>query len=251
MPLLLIPYAIQLLCVVHAIKNNKNTYWIWIILFVPYIGGLSYLIVELLPNFTSSRNIDAAKNTLIDFIKPNQKFEVIKQKAEFSPSHRNMIEYADMLLERKEYRNALDIYEGENTGVFKDDQELLYRIALAYFYTENYSKSLVILNTLFAKDEKLQRKSRECLLYLQLLEKTEEHGKVKNEYYAINQRIQNNTIEIPFLNYLLLKQDHEEACKLIQRIRNDEKSMKIDNVRYNKSFYREVYRLERSFQKKQ
>jgi hypothetical protein len=250
MPFFLIPYALQLICVVHALKNGKNTYWIWIIVFVPYIGGLAYLIVEILPTYTNANRIDLARNTLIDFIKPNQRFEIVKQKAEFSASYKNMIGYADVLLERKEYIEALKIYENENAGVFKDDQELLYRIALANYYCGNYQVALSIIQKLFSEDEKKTKKSRECLLYLQILEKTENREKVKDAYYTVNQRIQNNSIEIPFLNYLIENKEYEEAKKIIERVHNDEKSMRINNVRYNKTFYREVYRLERLIAKK-
>lgn len=250
MPLFLIPYALQLLCVVHAIKNNKNTYWVWIVLFVPYVGGLAYILVEILPGLTGTSGVRDVRSTLIDFINPNQRFEVTKQKASYSPSYKNLIEYADMLLERKEYAEALKIYESQNAGIFKGDKELLYRIALALYYYGDYPRAMELVRGLFREDEKLLKSSRESLLYLQILEKTEDPERVKEEYRAVNQRIQNNTIELPYLAFLLAQGDHAEARRVIERIRDDERSMKIHNVRYDRRFYREVYSLERELPRK-
>lgn len=246
MPLFLIPYALQLLCVVHAIKNNKNTSWIWIVLFVPYVGGLAYILVEIVPGFTGAGGMDTVRSTLIDFINPNQKFETVKQKASYSPSYKNLIDYADMLLERKDYGEALRIYESQNEGIFRGERELVYRIALANYYCGDYPKALELVRGLFQEDEKLLKSSRESLLYLQILEKTEDPERVKEEYRAVNERIRNNTIEIPYLTYLLELGDSAEAQRVIDRIRDDEKSMKIHNVRYDRRFYKEAYRLERA-----
>jgi len=38
--------ALQIFCVIHCIRNNKQTWWIWLIIFVPFIGGIAYLYTE-------------------------------------------------------------------------------------------------------------------------------------------------------------------------------------------------------------
>lgn len=34
-------------------KNHKDTFWVWIIIFLPLVGGLSYVIVEIIPMYFS------------------------------------------------------------------------------------------------------------------------------------------------------------------------------------------------------
>jgi hypothetical protein len=43
------PLALQLLLIIHVIKTGRNTLWIFLLIFVPLVGGLAYLIVEVLP----------------------------------------------------------------------------------------------------------------------------------------------------------------------------------------------------------
>ena len=55
MPIFILSILIQLALVVHAIKTGRNSSWVFILLFFPLIGGLAYLIVELLPSMGQSR----------------------------------------------------------------------------------------------------------------------------------------------------------------------------------------------------
>ncbi len=47
--LIALPYLLQLLCIIHIVRTGRNTSWIWLIIFVPYVGGVAYLLVEVLP----------------------------------------------------------------------------------------------------------------------------------------------------------------------------------------------------------
>ena len=55
MPILAVSVLLQLILIVHVIKTGRNTIWVFVLLFAPVVGGLAYLIVELLPEFMNSR----------------------------------------------------------------------------------------------------------------------------------------------------------------------------------------------------
>jgi len=55
-PLLLVSYAVQVLLVVHCFKTGRNTMWIWVLVFLPGVGALAYLAVEILPQLFGARS---------------------------------------------------------------------------------------------------------------------------------------------------------------------------------------------------
>ena len=50
----IIIWSIQLALIIHVLKTGRSKYWILMLIFMPLIGGLAYLVIELLPEFTGS-----------------------------------------------------------------------------------------------------------------------------------------------------------------------------------------------------
>ena len=42
---------LQIILVVHAIKTGRPYWWIWLILFFPFVGSGAYLLIEVAPDF--------------------------------------------------------------------------------------------------------------------------------------------------------------------------------------------------------
>ncbi|GEM_PF-1710403 len=240
-----IPYLLQLLCVIHIFKARRNTYWVWVVVMLPYVGGLAYLIIEILPDLASPHRVNRVKDSVLDVIRPNQRFEVTRQKARFSPTHRNMVDYADALLDRGEYDEALKIYQDQNAGAFLNDPELLYRIAAALYACGRYPEALAAVESLMKRGTSYQNGSRENILYLSIIEKTESAEFAKKEYARVLQRIQDNTIELPYIEFLMRNNDEAALGGIFARIHEDEQSMRVNNIRYNRRFYKKVYAYER------
>ena len=248
--LVFLPYVLQLLCIIHIIKTHQNTSWIWIVVFVPYIGGIAYLFIELIPYFMNANKINDVRDSLTDFIKPDQKFEVIKEKALYSATYKNMIEYADALIEKKQYAEAMKIYYDQNRGAFLDDPELQYRIANGLYCSGDFNNALLAIEKLLKSNKSFEKKDRENILYLRIIEEIKNADVVQEEYKKVLQRIQNNSIELPYINFLIKNDDKEELRNIFSKIHADEHSMKINKVRYNRQFYNSVYQIERRYNNK-
>src|SRR5215831_13301096 len=53
----LLPYALQIGCIVHAIKTGRNFLWVWVMI-VPglgFFGAIAYAGIEILPELLRSR----------------------------------------------------------------------------------------------------------------------------------------------------------------------------------------------------
>ncbi|MEJ0008406.1 MAG: hypothetical protein WDM77_19110 [Steroidobacteraceae bacterium] len=53
---LALPIILEVLLVIHVLKTGRNTLWIWLIIFLPMAGGIAYVIVELIPELSRSRD---------------------------------------------------------------------------------------------------------------------------------------------------------------------------------------------------
>jgi hypothetical protein len=52
------------------------------------------------------------------------------------------------------------------------------------------------------------------------------------------QRIQDNTIELPYIEFLMRNNDEAALGGFSRGIHEDEQSMRVNNIRYNRRFYK-------------
>ena len=242
---LAIPYLLQLLCIVHVMKTGREFYWIWIILLLPYVGGLAYLIVEILPGLRSRRNLRALKSGVADVLAPGKKLESLRNKASYSPTVDNKLEYADALAERGEYEVALTEYRSCLTGLSKNNPAILYRTALTLFRMEDYQGAADYVARLPKAPNGAYEQKAWNALYLFVLENTQSEDAVSAEYDRISALLNDREIDLQYLEYLERIGDAGKLSSMLERIRVEEASLRQMNVRYDRAPYRRAYEVER------
>jgi len=247
--LLAIPYAFQLLCIIHVMKNHKEFYWVWIIIILPYVGGLAYLIVEILPGVFSRRNVDAVKTVAVKTLAPGKKLDSLKSKAAYSPTVENRVEYADALVERGDYEGALSEYKSCLTGISKNSPAILYKTASTLFKLEDYPGASELMARLGKNSKGIYEQKAWNALYLSILENTESEDAVSAEYEKISTMLSDREIDLQHLEYLEKIQDFGKLEAMIDKIRVEEASLREMNVRYDKTFYRQAYAIEKRNQR--
>ncbi|HSD69286.1 MAG TPA: PLDc N-terminal domain-containing protein, partial [Woeseiaceae bacterium] len=60
MPLIVLSVIVQIALVVHVMRSGRQTYWIYLIVFMPVVGSIAYLIVEILPELLAGRQARGA-----------------------------------------------------------------------------------------------------------------------------------------------------------------------------------------------
>ena len=68
----LVDIAILIFCVVHAIRTNRIFPWIYIIVFLPLIGSLIYIAMEVIPDFARSRRARQFGRNMRDVADPTR-----------------------------------------------------------------------------------------------------------------------------------------------------------------------------------
>jgi len=78
----LVPYILQLALIIHCIKTNKPFYWIYLIIFIPYVGGVAYLLVELLPALLNSRQLRQTGQSIVRTFNPSVTIKKLEEQLE-------------------------------------------------------------------------------------------------------------------------------------------------------------------------
>jgi len=112
MPLAAIMFAIDIALVLHAAKTGRFSPWGYIILFLPGIGGLAYLFIELIPEWLGSYHGQNARRRVALTLDPDKRYRQLRDNLEIVDTIANRAALANECLDRGRYDEALVLYRG-------------------------------------------------------------------------------------------------------------------------------------------
>jgi len=177
-------WAIQLALIVHVLKTGRSRYWIFILIFMPLIGGAAYLIIELLPELFSGISGQRAMRNVKSAFDPGGEVRRHQAAWEQSPNTDNARRYAQALLEAGKAEEAMAIVEQALTGMFATEPTLLLVRARIEFDQDRKNEALHSLETLHENNPEF-RSAEGHLLYARALEATGQADKAIEEYTAV------------------------------------------------------------------
>jgi len=177
-------YFIQILLIIHVLKTGRDRYWIWLLLFLPLIGGIAYLVVEIIPEFSSGITGQRTRRGVRNLIDPGADIRALAAAWEQSSNADNGRHYAQALLAAKRAAEAEDILDQVLDGFFKTDPALMLLKAQAQFDQEQWGPSLATLEDLQKHNPDL-RSAEGHLLYARSLEHTGRSDEAIKEYRAV------------------------------------------------------------------
>jgi hypothetical protein len=120
-----ITYFVQILLVIHVLKTGRNRYWIWLLLFLPLVGGVAYLIIEILPEFTGGIRGQRALRQVRKAVNPTADLKRHADAWAQSPNADNARRYAEVLIDHKKFDEANTILDTALQGFFAKEPGLL------------------------------------------------------------------------------------------------------------------------------
>lgn len=137
-------FLLEAITIVHFIRRRPDYYWLFIIIFLGWIGALIYIFVEMVPDVSLAR----------------QSFKVFPRRRRIreleaaildNPSAGNYEELADLYLEEKNYTRARDFYNQALT-IRTDSPDPFYRRGVAATFMGDFSAAATDLERVVAKD---------------------------------------------------------------------------------------------------
>ena len=134
MLLLILPYIIQALLIIHVIKTGRNFLWIWVLLLLPFgIGALAYVAVEVLPELFRSRAARRTARGLRRAMDPGADLRRYESEARVTGNVATRQRYAEELTRHRRYDEAIAQYSQALTGLYVHDPNLMLGLAQAQF----------------------------------------------------------------------------------------------------------------------
>ena len=220
--------ALQGFCIYHCYTNRNSYYWILAIIFLPVVGCLIYLFM----NVFQKRDIEKAQEEIVAVINPSKRIKDLEKKLKFSESFENRVKLADAYLEENMFDSAIENYEASLKDVFKNDYYVLSKLLEAYYFSTQFGKSIEIAERI--EDNTKFKKSRASFLYALALEKT---GKIEEaETYLIKFDAPYNYYmeRLELARFFVRQRENEKARNTYQEIVDEAENMSRQSYRTNR-----------------
>jgi hypothetical protein len=111
MPLGLLLLLIEVVLIVHAAKTGRFMPWGFIILFLPALGALAYVLVELLPEWFGSRHGQQARQRVVSTLDPGKRYRQLTDDLAITDTIANRSALAEECFALGKFEEALGHYE--------------------------------------------------------------------------------------------------------------------------------------------
>ena len=175
------PIALQIACVIHAVKTGRVFPWIYVIVFLPMVGCVAYFAVEIMPELLRSRGAQALHANARAMADPNKSLREAQRSAEMTGSVDSKRALAEEYVKRGNYADAVTLYRDAASGHFRDDPALLLGLARALFLAGDGAGAQAALDQLQAADPAFVSDEAH-LIYARALELQGKNDEALHEY---------------------------------------------------------------------
>lgn len=182
MPLLLGAHVlVAVLCAIHALKTGRQMYWLFILFMFPGLGSIVYIVVELLPGMTDSRQARAAGSAARKALDPGRELREARHQLEISRTPGNLRRVGDAYLGMNRPSDALPLLQEAASGILSEDEGLLTAKARAEFECGLYDDAIRTLETLKEAHPRTSMPQAH-LLYARTFEEAGRHDEALEQY---------------------------------------------------------------------
>jgi hypothetical protein len=171
---------------VHAMKSGRPQWWLYIILFVPVLGVVAYILIELLPELASTRRAREVQANIGTILDPDREWRERLRRAEVTDSADAKRALAEECMRKGRWEDAITLYKTAARGVFADDPFVLRGLAEAQLGAGKGEDAIATLDTLRAAHPDLSHQEAH-LLYARALESIGKPQEALHEYEAVSQ----------------------------------------------------------------
>lgn len=180
-PIGLISLALLAGCVVHMIRTGNIFPWIYVVVFLPSVGPLIYLCVVIVPALFRSRTARNLRTGAARAVDPNKDYRAAMRDVEMVGSVDAKRAFAEQLIQRRQYDDAIEMYQNALQGQFATDTALLLGLARAQFLNGDGAGAQASLDAIHAADPKFSSEDAH-LLYARALELQGKNDEAAEEY---------------------------------------------------------------------
>ena len=175
---------LQILCVVHAFRTGRDRSWVYILLFLPVVGLIAYVLVEILPDAFRSRAGQGLTRQAVRQFDPGRELRQRYAAVEEAETVENRRLLAEALVDAGRHADAMEIYRAILTGIHAEDPGMLLGMARAAFGARLYEEALQTILALGESNPRYHPVVAQ-LLYARILEKLGRDEDAAREYASL------------------------------------------------------------------
>jgi hypothetical protein len=184
MPFFIAAIAIQVLCVVHAVRTGRTQPWIFIIVFLPLVGSIAYFLVEVLPGLANNRRARRVVADMKTVLDPDREFRERRAEVELTGTPGAKVAFADECLRRGMHGEAVELYRSALSGQYADDPNMLLGLARVQIEKGDFADCQKTLDHLRAANPGFSSQDGH-LIYARALEGQAKNDEALKEYDAV------------------------------------------------------------------
>ncbi|MES2777402.1 MAG: PLDc N-terminal domain-containing protein [Bacteroidota bacterium] len=214
-----ITIILQAICVFHCIKKGNQNKWVWIIVFVPFIGCIIYFFSEI---FTK-KQMQQVQQGVGSVIASGSTVKKLEDRLRFSDSFNNKIMLADAYMGAGQLDKAIAMYESCLSGAFTENEFVLNQLVIAYSEKGWYEEVLPMAKKIYNLPQ--FTRSRSHILYAIALEKCGYTDQAEKEFQLMRGRF--SFFEARYHYGLLLQNSgrQQEAVQLFTQILEEKEQL--------------------------
>lgn len=148
MILFVVTILVQILCVVHLIRNHRNSLWLWAIILLPIAGSAAYVVVEILPGLFQRREVRAVKAAAVRRLDPDRELRAAREAVDVADTAANRTALADALAETGDWGEAVRHYREAVARTPGKDRTARLKLARACLEAGNSAEARRLLEAL-------------------------------------------------------------------------------------------------------
>lgn len=167
-------YLLQIGLLVHLFKTGRSRLWILPLIFAPMIGGVVYLLVEVLPGLAGGITGQKAARSLKAAIDPGGDVRRSAAAWEHSSNADNARRYARALIDAGQAAQAEEVLQQSMTGLFRTEPSLMLLRGQAQFAQGQHAEAAAQLRALREENPDFRSPEGHLLLARALMASGEE-----------------------------------------------------------------------------
>ena len=238
--------AFQGFCIYHLFKNRNSYYWIFAILFLPFIGCVTYLVTQVL----NKRELEKVQGNLTTIIEPSKKnpssnkVKDLEHKLDFADTYLNRINLADGYLAANNYNSAIEHYHIALEDKTQNDFDVKANLIKSFYYIKDFDQVIALSDGL--ESHKEYEKSEIPFLYGMALAEKDRILEAEEQLKIIDWPYSNYNERLVFAKFLLRIDKTSDAKELVEELYVEMQNMIPTNKRIYKTTILEVEKLKGS-----
>lgn len=139
---------ISILLCVHVVRTNQQLYWLFVILFLPPLGGIVYLVAIFLPDVLGGTRAKRLGMAARDALDPTREYRLARQAVDEAATVHNRMRLAAASAALGRHAEAEALYAEAAQGIHADDPALLLGRANALIELGRAEEALPLIDKL-------------------------------------------------------------------------------------------------------